>query len=113
MHAELTEFLTKFTPQTEVERAVLKVLENMHTGRWPSWTMVAIRREGARLVELAEWSDGRPVVLVWSLREVRVQMETFDREDDARKAYRARQDGSEDVQKRAKRTKAKPADPTT
>lgn len=55
-----------------IERDVCDLIRHMHSGRWPTWHMLAIRRAGDRLLELAKWRRGGYVLLEWSLTEIRV-----------------------------------------
>lgn len=43
----------------EKERFIQDRIRHMHTGRWPLWRMLAIRRVGRSLYELAEWCPNR------------------------------------------------------
>lgn len=43
----------------EKERFIQDRIRHMHTGRWPLWRMLAIRRVGRLLYELAEWCPNR------------------------------------------------------
>jgi hypothetical protein len=57
----------------ENERFIYNRIHGMHTGRWPLWRMLAIRRLDERICELAEHVPRRPrkrrrfAVVHWSI----------------------------------------------
>ena len=79
---------------SDSERAVMELIQHMHGGRYPTWRMRDIRREGDVLIELAEWRRGGYVLLTWSLLEIRVKMDNQPSLAAARRAFEARRSSS-------------------
>lgn len=77
-----------------LDRDICDLIRHMHSGRWPTWSMLAIRRAGDVLIELARWRRGGYVVLEWSLTELRVSWKEQPSLAVAKRAFKAALRGS-------------------
>lgn len=80
----------------EKERFLQGWIHRAHTGRWPLWRMLGLRREGRVMYEVAEWRPGRRksaprafAVLRWDIDAVGVCWREYPSIAEARAAFRA------------------------
>ena len=80
----------------EKERFLYGRIRHMHSGRWPLWRMLAIRRCGERIIELAEYAPRRSrsrrrfALVDWSINPPGLSWQEFPTLRVARQAFAAR-----------------------
>jgi hypothetical protein len=90
MYTAPTKTLATLDLTRQSERDACDLIRHMHSGRWPTWRMLAIRRAGGALIELAKWRRGGYVVLEWSLSEIRVTWKDQPSLAEAKRVFKAR-----------------------
>ncbi len=85
-----------FDLSDEKESFLYGRIRYMHSGRWPLWRMLAIRRCGERIVELAEYTPRRSrsrrrfALVDWSINPPGLSWQQFPTLRAARQAFAER-----------------------
>ena len=85
-----------FDLSDEKESFLYGRIRHMHSGRWPLWRMLAIRRCGERILELAEYAPRRSqsrrrfALIDWSIDPPGLSWQQFPTLRAARQAFVAR-----------------------
>lgn len=83
-----------FDLSDEKESFLYGRIRHMHSGRWPLWRMLAIRRFSERIIELAEYASRRSrrrfALIDWSINPPGLSWQQFPTLRVARQAFAER-----------------------